>query len=294
MEENLVSVPDKRARKKQQRDEIRAAQQAALQRRRNMRLLGAMVVLAVLIGGAIFFSRDETEPPATGAGSAAEKPEEPEETAEAACGAEAPPEAAPKTEYKKPEEVRKEGVDYRAIIHTSCGDLVIDLLEKETPESVNNFIFLAREGYYDGNIWHRVEQNSVIQAGDPNGQNGVPPDGPGYSIKDELPEKSEEYVYGVVGMANAGPDTGGSQFFIVIQKNRPAGYQPFYSIFGKVIEGSTEATAEEIGCNVDGEGLIPTLEAIGCQPTNTGASDPTEAVKPIVPVFIESIEIEEA
>ena len=293
MEEDLVSqVPDKRARKKQHRDEIRAAQQAALQRRRNMRLLGAMLVLAVLIGGAIVFSRDDAPEPV-----ATEEPKDAAtapEGAEAACGAEAPPEADPKTNYKKPERVMEEGVDYTATIRTSCGDIVIDLLEEETPESVNNFIFLAQEGYYDGNIWHRVEQNSVIQAGDPNGQNGVPPDGPGYTIKDELPEKSNQYVYGVVGMANAGPNTGGSQFFIVIQKNRPAGYQPFYSIFGKVIEGSTEATPEEIGCNVDGEGLVPTLEAIGCQPTNTGAAEATEAVKPISPIFIETIEINEA
>ena len=286
-----MTAPDKRARKKQHRDEIRAAQQAALARRRNMRLLGAMLVLAVLIGGSIFFSQDDdAQPGASAPGAGAEA--EPE--AEAACGAEAPPKADPKTEYKEPEEVLEEGVDYTATIHTSCGEIVIDLLEETTPESVNNFIFLAQEGYYDGNIWHRVEQNSVIQAGDPNGQNGVPPDGPGYTIKDELPEKSNQYVYGVVGMANAGPNTGGSQFFIVIQKNRPAGYQPFYSIFGEVIEGSTAASPEEIGCNVEGEGLIPTLEAIGCQPTNTGAAEATEAVKPIVPVYIETIEINEA
>lgn len=292
MEEDLVSqVPDKRARKKQHRDEVRAAQQAALQRRRNLRLLGAMLVLGVLVGGAIFFSQEDApEAPGAEAGSPAEDPE-PE--AEAACGAEAPPEASPKTNYKKPEPVREDGIDYSATIHTSCGDIVIDLLEEEAPESVNNFIFLAQEGYYDGNIWHRVEQNSVIQAGDPNGQNGVAPDGPGYSIKDELPEKSNQYVYGVVGMANAGPNTGGSQFFIVIQKNRPAGYQPFYSIFGTVVEGTTEASPDEIGCNVEGEGLIPTLEAIGCQPTDTGAAEAAEAVKPIVPVFIETIEIHE-
>ena len=290
----MSQAPDKRTRKKQHRDEMRAAQQAALTRRRNMRLLGAMLVLAVLVGGATFFSQEEdkTEPAASAPGSAATPDADPE--AEAACGAEAPPEADPKTNYEEPEQVMEKGVDYTATIHTSCGEIVIDLLEETTPESVNNFIFLAQEGYYDGNIWHRVEQNSVIQAGDPNGQNGVPPDGPGYTIKDELPEKSNEYVYGVVGMANAGPNTGGSQFFIVIQKNRPAGYQPFYSIFGKVVEGSTPASPEEIGCNVEGEGLIPTLEAIGCQPTNTGASEATEAVKPLVPIYIETIEINEA
>ena len=287
----MSQVPDKRARKKQHRNEMRAAQQAALARRRNMRLLGAMLVLAVLVGGAIFFSQEEDTEPSDSAPEAASSPE-PE--AEAACGAEPPPPADPKTDYTEPEDVMEKGVDYTATIHTSCGEIVIDLLEETTPKSVNNFIFLAQEGYYDGNIWHRVEQNSVIQAGDPNGQNGVPPDGPGYTIEDELPEKSNQYVYGVVGMANAGPNTGGSQFFIVIQKNRPAGYQPFYSIFGEVTEGSTGASPDDIGCNVEGEGLIPTLEAIGCQPTNTGAADAAEAVKPIVPIYIESIEINEA
>ena len=286
-----MSAPDKRARKKQHRDEIRAAQQAALQRRRNIRLLGAIVVLALLVGGAIFFSKDEEEPEPKAP--AAETTTEPEPAAGAACGAEPPPEASPKTDYKKPEQVLKEGVDYSATIRTSCGDIVIDLLEDDAKENVNSFVYLAQEGYYDGNIWHRVEQNSVIQAGDPNGQNGVPPDGPGYTVADELPQKSSEYVYGVVGMANAGPNSGGSQFFIVIQKNRPAGYQPFYSIFGEVVDGATEASPEEIGCNVEGEGLIPTLEAIGCQPTDTGAETAAEAVKPIVPVYIESIEINE-
>jgi cyclophilin family peptidyl-prolyl cis-trans isomerase len=284
-----VTAPDKRARQKQRRDEIRAAQQAALRRRRNVRLLGALGLLAVIVVGAVFFSGDEegNDP------SAGTPPEQPD--AAAACGAEPPSEASPRTDYEKPDQVLEEGVDYSAVIQTSCGDLVIDLLEETAPINVNNFVFLAREGYYDGLIWHRVEQNSVIQTGDPNGQNGVPPDGPGYTIKGEPPEKSNQYVYGVVGMANTGdPDTASGQFFIVIQKQRPAGYQPFYTIFGEVVEGSTDATQEEIGCNVEGAGLIPTLEAIGCQPTNTGAADAAEAVKPIVPVFIESIEIREA
>lgn len=284
-----MTAPDKRARKKQHRDELRAAQEAARTRRRNMRLIGALTVLVVLVGAAIFFSGDDADEPAPAA-----QEQQDEEPVGAACGAEPPPAPDPKTDYKKPEEVTEPGVDYGAVIQTSCGEIVMDLLEDKAPKSVNNFVFLAREGYYDGLIWHRVESNSVLQTGDPNGQNGVPPDGPGYSIPDELPEKSNEYVYGVVGMANAGPNSGGSQFFIVIQKNRPAGYQPFYSIFGEVVEGETDATAEEIGCDPAGSGGIPTLEAIGCQPTNTGAADAAEAVKPLVPVYIESIEITEA
>ena len=282
-----MTAQDKRARKKQHRDEMRAQQQAELRRRRNIRLIVLVGLLAALVGGAIAFG-GEDEPPADQAA------EQPEEQPEAACGAEAPPEADPQQYEEPPGNVTEEGVDYSATIHTSCGDIVIDLLEDKAPESVNNFVFLAQEGYYDGLIWHRVESDSVIQTGDPNGQNGVPPDGPGYTIPDELPEKSKEYVYGVVGMANAGPDSGGSQFFIVTRKSGPAGFQPFYSIFGEVVEGDTEATEEEIGCKSPGEPRIPTLDAIGCQPTNQGASDPAEAVKPIVPIYIESIEIHEA
>jgi peptidylprolyl isomerase len=149
------------------------------------------------------------------------------------------------------------------------------LLEDSAPISVNNFVFLAREGFYDGLIWHRVEGDSVIQTGDPNGQNGVEPDGPGYAIDDEPPTKASEYVYGVVGMANSGPNTGGSQFFIVVHKGGPAGFPPNYSIFGEVAESSYEA-----------------LEAIRKLPTK-GGNDPVEAVKPIVPVYIESIDIVE-
>ena len=281
-----MTAQAKRARKKQHRDEILAAQMAALRRRRNIRLAVLVGVIVALVGSAIVFSGEDDEPADD---QATERPEQ----AEAACGAEAPP-GANSGEYGEPPEMALEdGVDYSATIHTSCGEIVIDLLEDRAPESVNNFVFLAGEGYYDGLIWHRVESDSVIQTGDPNGQNGEPPDGPGYTIPDELPERSRDYVYGVVGMANAGPDTGGSQFFIVTRKQGPAGYQPFFSIFGEVIEGETDASEDEIGCNSPGEPGIPTLDAIGCQPTDQGASNPADTVKPITPIYIESIEIHE-
>jgi peptidylprolyl isomerase len=281
-----MPAQEKRARKKEHRDAVMAARMAALRRRRNIRLGGALVVVAALVGLAIFNSgKDEPKTPAGGSptsvptGGPTDGAATPPPADVAACGAKPPPAAKPKTDYKKPDQVMKPGVDYGAVINTSCGPIEIDLLEKDTPENVNNFIFLAKEGFYDGLIWHRVEQNSVLQTGDPNGINGTEPDGPGYSIKDELPEKSKEYVYGVVGMANAGPDTGGSQFFIVIHKNSPAGYQPFYSIFGRVI-------GTEDGSPVD------VLEKMGAVPTNTGAPPP-EDVKPVQPIYIESIEITE-
>lgn len=258
-----------------------------LRARRNARVAGALVVIAALVLLAIFSGSADnaSDEDGDGGGGGNERPA-------AACGAEPPPEADPQT-YDAPEDVTEEGIDYGAVIDTSCGTIEIDLLESKAPENVNAFVFLAQEGFFDGLTFHRVEQNSVLQSGDPNGQNGEPPDGPGFTVPDELPKKANEYVYGVVGMANSGqPNSGGSQFFIVIHKNRPAGYQPFYSIFGEVTGGSFDGSEEDIGCNASDEG-IETLEIIGCQPTQ-GGNDPVEAVKPVVPVYIESIEITEA
>lgn len=229
----------------------------------------------------------------TGGGGGAEKPaaEEPDEET-VACDADAPEEANPQEYGEAPAPLDPaSSPDYRAVITTSCGDIEIDLLEQEAPASVANFIFLAQEGFYDGLLWHRVERNSVLQTGDPNGQNGVEPDGPGYVIPDEFPERSSAYTYGVVGMANAGPGTTGSQFFIVVhdpdktcdQRGRPkgeqgthhcpAGFQPLYNIFGTVSEASYE-----------------TLERIAALETR-GGNDPVEAVKPVQNIYIESIQI---
>lgn len=260
---------DKRARKRA----IREERQAALRRRRNARLGGIAALIAIVVAVAVFAGRDSGQP--------ASGDEPAPEAAAAACEAEAPPEASPK-EYAEPEQVLEEGVDYGAVIHTSCGDIHIDLFEAEAPKTVNSFVFLAREGYFDGLIWHRISANFVIQTGDPNGQNGTPPDGPGYQLPDEnLPEKGNVYRFGVVAMANSGPDTAGSQFFIISHLGPndeidPAALDPFYSIFGQASEGSFGAILQ-----------------IAQQETK-GGNDPVEAELPIVPVYIESIEIIEA
>ncbi|MCU0306941.1 MAG: peptidylprolyl isomerase [Thermoleophilia bacterium] len=118
---------------------------------------------------------------------------------------------------------------YRATLETSCGDIVIDLDAKAAPTTVNNFVFLAREGFYDGLTFHRVVPGFVIQGGDPAGDGTG---GPGYQFEDELP--SDGYPQGAVAMANAGPNTNGSQFFIV------TGEAPLpndYSRFGQVASG---------------------------------------------------------
>ncbi len=261
---------DKRARKR----EARTARQEAMRRQRNLRIGAIVTVMVVVVGFALAAGTSGN------GGNGGGRDEEPPPQDEAACGADAPEEADPQQYDSPPKMQLRKGVDYRATVVTSCGDLEIDLLEKQAPVTVNNFVFLAREGYFDGLIWHRVEFNLVIQTGDPNGRNGTPPDGPGYEIKDELWAKSNQYKWGAVGMANSGPNTGGSQWFIVTHepRDKPAGFQALYSVFGVVDQAS-----------------YPTLEEIrAVEVPQGGTGDPAEDVKPITPVYIETIEISES
>ena len=256
---------DKRARKKSFRDEAVAVREAALRRRRYTRLGVLGLVIAGIVGWAVFSGRDEGKPVAE------TKQDATEDEVLAACGAEPPPPADPQ-QYDKPEQVLEKGVDYAAVMHTSCGDIEFDLFEDSTPETVNSFVFLAREGFYDGLIFHRIIGNFVIQGGDPEGTGSG---GPGYTIKDEFPDKGNEYVFGTLAMANAGPDSTGSQFFFVVhegpdgQRDKPAGLDPLYSLFGQAEEGSFEVIKE-----------ISQVEL-----------DPNSPERPLVPVYIESVEI---
>jgi cyclophilin family peptidyl-prolyl cis-trans isomerase len=119
---------------------------------------------------------------------------------------------------------------YAATLHTNHGDISIEFDAVKSPMSVNNFVFLAREGFYDGVIFHRVIPNFMIQGGDPTGT-GM--GGPGYKFRDEL-EGSGKYSRGTVAMANAGANTNGSQFFIC---HTDAGLPHSYNIFGQVTDG---------------------------------------------------------
>ena len=258
---------DKRARKR----DARAAREEALRQRRNRRLIAVGVVILVVVGMAFFASTRDAGPekPAT---PAAEATDAAEEDGEAACGAEVPDTSEPQRYDAPPEMALEEGVDYSAVIQTSCGEITLDLLEDDAPLTVNNFVFLAREGYYDGLTWHRIVSNFVIQGGDPEGTGSG---GPGYQFEDELPKKAKDYTYGAVAMANSGPDTNGSQFFIVVHEpiGKPAGLQALYSLFGKADKASFETIGE-----------------IARQET-FGGNDPAQADMPVVPVYIESIEI---
>ena len=128
--------------------------------------------------------------------------------------------------------------NYRATLETPRGNIVIDLYPQYAPKTVNNFVFLARQGFYDGVTFHRVIPNFMIQGGDPTGSGRG---GPGYRFEDEFAGNPLKHETGVLSMANAGPGTNGSQFFIT---HSP---QPHldgkHTVFGKVVEGQDVVNA---------------------------------------------------
>lgn len=119
---------------------------------------------------------------------------------------------------------------YTATIKTKRGDLVLELFAGDVPATVNNFVFLAREGFYDGTTFHRVIPDFMAQAGDPT---GTGTGGPGYSFADEFTEHT--HVAGALSMANSGPNTNGSQFFITYAPQHHLDGK--HSVFGQLLEG---------------------------------------------------------
>jgi cyclophilin family peptidyl-prolyl cis-trans isomerase len=150
---------------------------------------------------------------------------------------------------------------YTATIDTSAGTMTAELFASEAPKTVNNFVFLARDGFYDGVIFHRVISGFMIQGGDPTGTGRG---GPGYRFDDE--PVIRKYSRGIMAMANAGPNTNGSQFFVM---HADYGLPPNYTIFGRLTAG------EEV------------LDKIAS--AQTGAQD-----RPVAPVTINSVTIAEA
>ncbi len=121
---------------------------------------------------------------------------------------------------------------YMAKIETSKGIIELELYSEHAPKTVNNFVFLAREGFYDGISFHRVIGDFMIQGGDPTGTGGG---GPGYSFEDEVEENPLTHEKGVISMANAGPNTNGSQFFITHSPQPHLNGK--HTVFGKVMTG---------------------------------------------------------
>jgi len=121
---------------------------------------------------------------------------------------------------------------YRITIETNRGDMELELYPEYAPKTVNNFVFLAQEGFYDGVVFHRVISDFMIQGGDPTGTGRG---GPGYKFEDEVAENPLRHETGVISMANAGPNTNGSQFFIT---HSPQPHlDGMHTVFGKLVEG---------------------------------------------------------
>lgn len=131
---------------------------------------------------------------------------------------------------KQPEMQIETNRTYKVTLKTNKGDIKLELNPAEAPMTVNNFVTLARDGFYDGVTFHRVVPGFVIQGGDPTGTGRG---GPGYQFKDEPVKRP--YRAGTVAMANAGPNTNGSQFFICLEDQ--GGLPPNYTIFGDTISG---------------------------------------------------------
>ncbi len=145
----------------------------------------------------------------------------------------------PQKQWKSAPVMQIETTDnYHVVIETPRGTLELDLYPQHAPKTVNNFVFLVRQGYYDGVTFHRVISNFMIQGGDPTGTGRG---GPGYRFEDEFEGNPLKHEIGVISMANAGPNTNGSQFFIT---HAP---QPHldgrHTVFGKVTKGQSVVDA---------------------------------------------------
>jgi cyclophilin family peptidyl-prolyl cis-trans isomerase len=149
----------------------------------------------------------------------------------------------------------------RATLHTNRGPIAVELFDEDAPRTVDNFLTLSKEGYYDGLTFHRVIKDFMIQGGCPE---GTGTGGPGYEFEDEI--NRHKIVRGAVAMANRGPDTNGSQFFIVTTEAAPW-LDGKHTVFGRVQAG------------------METVDAI--EATETGAQD-----RPVDPVVIERVELE--
>jgi len=136
-------------------------------------------------------------------------------------------------QWNKPPEMKIDPQKkYTATMKTDKGDIVLELFADKVPATVNNFVFLAKEGFYDGIIFHRVIANFMVQGGDPTGEGSG---GPGYRFADEFHPSLKHNKPGILSMANAGPGTNGSQFFIT---HVPTPWlDGKHSVFGQVIGG---------------------------------------------------------
>jgi cyclophilin family peptidyl-prolyl cis-trans isomerase len=271
-----VPSADKRQRKKENARMAREARESEAKKRKRNRTIRngviAVAVFAIAIGVITYLqgrnnnksnvavSPTTTSTPTTVA------------TNTKGCDTTKPPSSAKDQSQSAPAMKINPAKTYTAVISTSCGDMKVDLDAKNSPKGVNNFVFLARQGFFDGLSWHRVAKDFVIQGGDPKGDGTG---GPGYSTVTELPK--DGYPLGTLAYAktsDAPAGSAGSQFFIVTS-DRPASleqktngsYQ--YGAFGRVVSG------------------LPVLEKLASFAPASGDGAPTQ------PIYIKKVTITE-
>jgi peptidyl-prolyl cis-trans isomerase B (cyclophilin B) len=237
--------------RKRELERLRARREAERQRARRRRALltygalGLVLVVAAVAGGLWLTGDDEPSgtAAATSTTTAAQEFNDaragaPTAPAQVACSGRIPPKVDRPTFSRPPTTRVDPAKTYLATFQTSCGRFTVRLDPRNAPVTTANFVFLAQRKFYDSTWFHRIVPPSggiaVIQGGDPQ---GTGQGGPGYAIKDELPASPAAYKKYSVAMANSGPNSGGSQFFINFEDNSK-GLQPNYSVFGQVVEGT--------------------------------------------------------
>jgi peptidyl-prolyl cis-trans isomerase B (cyclophilin B) len=266
---------DKRERKKANRqlrlEEERKAALRSKAKRKVIRIgiIVALIVAFLVVVALVFRNRGDdnvTPPTTTSAPTTVPAPtttvpvdDEPAGsiTGETPCPAADHSEAKVRTFEQAPPDCLEPGATYTAEITTNRGAFSVELFPEVAPATVNNFVVLARYGYFDDTVCHRAIPNFVVQCGDPT---ATGTGGPGYRFADELPGAGQ-YQIGSLAMANSGPDTNGSQFFVITGENGAA-LPPSYSLFGQVTQGldTTVADLDALG-NPDSNG-VPPLEEI--------------------------------
>ena len=285
-------MSEKRQRQKENRAIRLAAERKAAQWKRRKRLVrNVVIVIVVVFGGAFLISLlgGDSEPDA--ATTTTTSTAGPTTTAggdttttisivdavptatnyelfasqETACGGTAPPPPATLSFDEAEDQGLASDAVVTAIIKTSCGDIILDLDPSRAPQTVNSFVFLARQGFFDGAPAHRLVPGFVIQMGDPT---GTGTGGPGYRFDDELPPDGTSYNAGVLAMANSGPDTNGSQMFLTVGDS---GLNTDFTVFGSF---------DPI------QPVITDILAIPLGPNQGG-----EVSRPLQSIYIESVEI---
>ncbi len=259
-------VKEKRQRQKAAKAARIQAEQKKRSRRESLKRLGIGVVMALVLVGVLVTcnlrsGKEQEERLIELSSTYQEYREKP-----TACGGEAPP-ALRMMNFAGfvPQEI-PDGALVTAKVKTSCGEVVI-ALDTNYPETVNSFVFLAREGYYDGTVFHRIAEVFVVQGGDPTATGRG---GPGYDIADEFPPEDFKYTRGVVAMANAGKNTTGSQFFWML-KDAPF-LNPQFNVLGRITDG------------------LEVLDLIAQIPTARSSSSNEQSL-PLEAIYIESVEI---